>query len=101
MRFIFVIMAIIISQHGDYYQPRQCAQVQYLEPNATRFAELYPRCISSDTGAIADGAVTLVQANINSQRPEEMAAALGLTFGSAAWLALVIHAFLVELYVGE
>lgn len=100
MRFIFVIMAVIISQKGQYYQPRECAQVRFIIQNETLFAEEYPQCLPNAT-IPAPGGITLVHANLTSNQNEEVAAALGTSFGSAAWLALFIHAFLVELYVSS
>ena len=97
MRFIFIIMAVIISKYGNYYQPRECAQVQFIVHDDAQFTKLYPQCTSS-ASPLAPG-VTLVHANISSDRSEEVAAALGVSFGAGAWLGLIIHAFLVELYV--
>ncbi|KAJ8114981.1 hypothetical protein OPT61_g3265 [Boeremia exigua] len=95
MRLIFVIMAAVISKYGDYYQPRECGQIQFLVKSQEELSIRYPECSRN----ASSNALTLVRANFSSSAPEEATVALGISFGSAAWLALTIHAVLVELYI--
>lgn len=94
-----IIMANIISSTGEYYAYRPCVQVDYtLGQNQTR--ALYPACEPFYTGQNPDQFV-LIPARIGTEgtNAATAAAALGETFGAAFWLAFVLHAVGVEIYV--
>jgi hypothetical protein len=56
----------------------------------------YPTC-RNFTESIP--AYVVVNADIITKRPEEIAAILSLGFGTCAWMSLVIHIFAVEWYL--
>lgn len=56
----------------------------------------YPTC-RNFTASIP--AYVIVNADITTQRPEENASILDLSFGPCAWMAAVIHIFAVEWYL--
>jgi hypothetical protein len=60
---------------------------------------MYPDCRSYFNGSNPDQHV-VVRMNFNGQ-PEQLSAALGESFSMAVWLALAIHAAVVEVYVSE
>jgi hypothetical protein len=56
----------------------------------------YPTC-RNFTASIP--AYVVVNADITTGRPEEVGAILELSFGTCAWMAMVIHIFAVEWYL--
>jgi hypothetical protein len=56
----------------------------------------YPTCLNF-TASIP--AYVVVNADITNQRPEEVASILELSFGTCAWMAMVIHIFVIEWYL--
>lgn len=90
-------MATIISATGEYWAVRQCAQVDYtLGENATRAD--YPDCEAFYSGEDPNK-VTLVKASMSGGSAMTAGAALGVSFGPAIWLAFVLHAIGIEVYV--
>jgi hypothetical protein len=89
------ITALIIS--GDeYFSPRPCAQIDYvLGQNQTRAS--FPECNAFYSGETPKKRV-LVPANMNTSAMTA-GATLGLSFGTALWLALAIHAIGIEVYI--
>lgn len=61
---------------------------------------LYPGCESFYNGTNVDQYV-LTKADQNGSNPVEIGTALGISFGTAMWLAFAIHAFGVEIYVSR
>jgi hypothetical protein len=59
---------------------------------------LYPQCTAYVDGSNPQQQ-TVVHVNIQG-RPEEATAALDICFGTSLWMALVIHAVGIEIYVG-
>jgi hypothetical protein len=93
-----IIMASIIGSSNDYFQPRMCAQIDYVLGESDTRAS-YPDCDSFYTGKDLDKQV-LVKANMGDGGSDmEVGASLGLAFGPALWLAFVIHAVGIEIYV--
>lgn len=94
VRFIILIAAVIISTdsgQGSFFQPKVCRELaSYL--NSTVLLQRYPDCKSLD-------AWVLVKPGYTPERPEQVAAAVGLSSGLATWMAFSIHAVCVELYV--
>ena len=91
-----IIMAVIITASGDYYQPRMCAQINYtLGENRTLLD--YPDCQVFYTEEDL-GKQVLVHADMKGSAMTA-GAALGLSFGPALWLALALHAAGIEIYV--
>lgn len=85
--------------HRDYYYAlRPCAQIasDRVLPDAA-IASLWPACRAYLAGHRPDQAV-LVAANYGGT-PIEANVALSVTAGPAGWVALLLHVFLVEVYV--
>lgn len=94
LRLIMIINAKLISSIGGYYRAMPCDQIASLFKDQQSFKATYPQC-SSATGITAGWVA--VPANFSGK--SEVAAVLGLTFGTAGWLALAIHAIGVEIYL--
>lgn len=103
IRPILGITAEVVTLSGAYYQPFSCKVVEYLVVAvgpAFRVAKLYPACEAYMAGEDPE-AWTVVRANMNDdQSPLGAAAALQIGFSTGMVLAFILHAFLVELYVG-
>lgn len=67
--------------------------------NETIVLGLYPECADWYTGNTGRHAAVL--ADLGGGTAATAAAALGMNFGSAMWLALAIHAIGVEIYVSR
>jgi hypothetical protein len=102
LRIIMVISSTIISTNGrgGYYTTRPCAEILFIYAGSREMtSQLYPTCESYFNGSNPEQ-VAIVHADFNGP-PEQVAGAMGETFGMAFWLALAIHAFGVELYVSS
>jgi hypothetical protein len=98
IRLIMYASAAIISGFTSLSTTYPCAQINFtLGKDGT--LSYYPDCIAYYSGTHL-GQRVVVTPNFNSENPIEIAAALGVSFGTAGWLALWIHAILVEVYVG-
>jgi hypothetical protein len=95
LRIIMIIATTIISDIGTYNTVRPCAQLAYISEGLAR---QYHDCTEYFDGSNPN-AVAIVNANLNSPKPGEIGAALGISFGMAIWLSLAIHAIGVEVYV--
>jgi hypothetical protein len=104
LRLIMILSALITSAMGDYYGTMSCSEISFIygvtspsSPAAPRVTSLYPAC----AGANLDSTSTLVvvAASMNNGRPEEIGTSLGVNFGMAMWLALLLHAVGVEIYL--
>jgi hypothetical protein len=79
------------------YTIRPCAQIAFtLGENATM--AVYPQCVDYFNGQIPNLPV-IVTADFASENSMEVSATLGIPFGAAGWLALLIHTFAIECYV--
>lgn len=66
----------------------------------SRFAQMYPACLSNHGRATDLHTISVaVRADIYSTYPEEIGAAIRLALGASAWLSLLLHVFLVEIYL--
>lgn len=92
-RIIMVVSAIVISKFGEYYQIQTCGELLFGISNVGEAIGRYPECASggNDTRII-------VHADING-KSEQVGASLGLSFGMALWLGLVLHIVGVEIYL--
>ncbi|CUA71352.1 hypothetical protein RSOLAG22IIIB_04565 [Rhizoctonia solani] len=94
MRIILIISAKIISAIGQYHVVWSCDEVLYtMDNNSTRLMELFPACSAGplDSTHVAVPAVWTQAVNIGST--------LRLTFGSSLWIAALVHAIGVEIYI--
>lgn len=90
MRIIMILAAMIISRIGNYYIAMPCEQIASMGGDPT----IYPNCAADTHGQ------TAVVANIvNPTAVEQVAASLQTSFGMAGWLAFLMHAVGVEIYL--
>lgn len=81
------------------YTVRTCAQVAFaLGHNDTVVA--YPQCIDYFNGN-APNLPVIVTADFASDNSMELSAALGIPFGAAGWLSLLLHTVAIETYVSR
>ena len=96
LRIIMIISAQIISSAGGFYQAWPCAKISFLyEDDSAGFQNAYPQCFM--TNGTIHGWIA-VKAKFADNSPQ-IATSLGLTFGSAGWLGLVLHIMGVEIYL--
>lgn len=96
-RAIMVLSAAIISTAGGYYQVQSCDKIAYIRNVSTDAISMkYPGC--ANLGAGQDKNIA-VPANMKSGLDEQLAAALGLSFGMALWISLFLHLIGVEIYL--
>ena len=94
-----VIAAAIISDQGSYYSARPCGQLDFIfDGNKTATLSEFPECAPFYSGNNKDE-YALVKADMDGDSGANVAAALGISFGPAIWLAFAIHAIAIEIYV--
>ncbi|KAJ1328237.1 DUF2306 domain-containing protein [Microdochium nivale] len=103
MRPIFILLALAISKFGNFHVALPCHKIEYVlanakvpDPNIT-LAATFPDCTPYMSGA-DPAKMAIVRANLLGSIVERTAV-LNMSFGTATWIALVIHAVLVELYL--
>ena len=108
MRLIMIPSALAISQPAlsrQLYTPISCHQVAWwfeaAPPNASRSAlenlhALYPECARGDTALVP---ARFTPSTAQAGRLDLVQAALNINFGMAIWVALAIHAVVVEWYL--
>jgi hypothetical protein len=91
-----IIAAQIISSIGSFWSVQPCVKIlSVLDNNTTRLGEDFPLC-----QAFLDGnldAQTIVHAEFATA--PGIIASTNESFGAAGWLALLLHAIGVEIYV--
>ncbi|PMD41984.1 hypothetical protein L207DRAFT_485407 [Hyaloscypha variabilis F] len=94
-RLIQLAAAAIISRIPDYYQVQTCGQVasNYGGMPSAMNSSMYPQC-SNATASIP----VVVTADMHGS-PEQMGASLGLSFGMALWMSILLHLVGVEIYL--
>jgi uncharacterized membrane protein len=95
LRIILKASAPIISASGNYFQSQPCKQVEFsyaLYGFGPYTQMLYPQCSDPEAQISA-------KADMNGPGPENMEAALGLSFGMAFWMALFLHMVGPEIYL--
>ncbi|THY71254.1 hypothetical protein D6C94_07795 [Aureobasidium pullulans] len=97
IRIIMIISAQIISMNRNWYTTRPCAQIEFaLGRNDTLAA--YPGCADYFNGKSPDLPV-VVTVDFSSDNAMELSAALAIPFGTAGWLALLLHTIAIEVYL--
>jgi hypothetical protein len=93
-RLIMALSAIVITKIGDYYQIQTCGEVVFGYNSWEKTIQLYPECASriNETNIV-------VLANFNG-KSEQIGASLGVGFGMAVWMSLLLHLVGVEIYLG-
>jgi len=97
MRLILVIATTIIASSG-YQATMPCAKVNYILQSDEALLQRYPACAPFVNGTNPDQ-YTIIDANFNGTDAAQIAAAVNMTAGMALWLAFLIHAVGVEVYV--
>ncbi|CEL58372.1 hypothetical protein RSOLAG1IB_03118 [Rhizoctonia solani AG-1 IB] len=93
-RIIMVISAKVISAIGQYYAVWSCDEILYtIDNNSTRLIEMFPAC--------STGPLELVHVAVSAvwSKPENIGSTLRLTFGPSLWIASLVHAIGVEIYI--
>lgn len=67
--------------------------------SAAAVYKFYPACKPENLNQLTSGGYVAVLANFGSSDSAEVAAALDAFFGMSGWMALLIHAILVEVYL--
>ncbi|KAK3073657.1 hypothetical protein LTR53_004563 [Teratosphaeriaceae sp. CCFEE 6253] len=95
LRLIMIVMAGIISKTGqyfDYYHIMRCEKIIFTA--GLEVANTYAACAANPNG------LAIVRANLSqAQNVVEAAAALEVCFAAAGWLAFIMHAVGVEVYL--
>jgi hypothetical protein len=94
-RVIQLIAALIITRIKDYYQIQTCGEVasDYETIPPPRIAAMYHQCLNATAGT------NIVVNATFSGRPEQVGASLGVGFGMALWMAILLHIVGVEIYL--
>ncbi|GKT90476.1 hypothetical protein Ct61P_08326 [Colletotrichum tofieldiae] len=96
---IISFLAVMITADSGYYQVKQCAVLDFIfRHNQTKVLDLYPGCGGYYSGE-SPGLNVIVHSNYHAHQPAEIAAGFTSVFDAGSWLALAIHAILVELYL--
>jgi hypothetical protein len=94
-----ILATVIISSQGPYYAVWPCAKIEFTLPHPETLATAYPSCAAYANGSDPQG-VSAVKADLGGDTEVNVGAGLGVSFGMALWLAVVIHAIGVEVYLG-
>ncbi|KAK6507887.1 hypothetical protein TWF481_006308 [Arthrobotrys musiformis] len=104
MRFVMLIAATIINNMGSYWMGVSCKELEFgfINGNNTLAAEMefrdrYPDCIDLK-GSILPNRYIAIQ-GLTDGRVEEVSVGYKLGFGMAAWVCLILHAVLAEVYL--
>lgn len=100
MRIILIIAVNVIAPLGDYYATMPCAKVAFTMGSDELTQALYPACAAYFNGTSPDQ-WTMVPADFGGTDVVQIAAALDMTAGMALWLAFLLHAVGIEIYVSR
>jgi hypothetical protein len=100
MRFLNTLILIFLPNvHNTHFIVRSCAVVDHMfGSNATIVEVLYPACEGFYSGAQRETYV-MIRGNSKATRPDHVAANFGITCATSAWVALLLHCLLVEVYL--
>ncbi|KAG9074813.1 hypothetical protein FRC06_010442 [Ceratobasidium sp. 370] len=91
LRIVMIITAKIVAAIDQYHTVWSCGEVEYVLKNATLVAQQYPTCASGVDAFVA------VPARWTTALP--IGSSLRIAFGPAGWIALLVHAIGVEIYI--
>lgn len=97
IRIIQFVAAAIGSISGPRYTTMNCAELDFLLKNTTQLYNDFPACNPINSQFAPDGFVT-VKSSMAAGLPG-VTASIRVNFGMAGWLALVIHAIGIEIYL--
>ena len=99
-----IIQVIAISIQGAWPEAQQygalpCSEALFVYGNNShRLYQDYPACDPANAKFAPDGYI-VAKANINGDNVMQVVAALDLSFGTAGFLAMILHAIGVEIYL--
>lgn len=96
-RIIMVLSAIVISTSGNYNTTMSCSELEFINRNNITANAIYSVC--NGQNITTANSLAIVHADLHSDRSEQVAAGLRITFGMAFWLAIAMHAVGVEVYL--
>lgn len=97
MRPIMISTAPITTALESYYTAMPCGKIAFIQQNSTELMDMYyPEC--NMPGVTADD-LAVVQVKFPFGRAEQVGAGLGIGFGMAIWMALLLHTVGVEVYL--
>ncbi|KAF1914595.1 hypothetical protein BDU57DRAFT_588860 [Ampelomyces quisqualis] len=97
-RIIMILVTIIISKTREYYTVWSFAKIEFTLPSSSMLLLQYPTCSSYVNGS-NPAQVAPVLAKLDGDTGVNAGAALNLSFGTGLWLAVVLHAIGVEIYL--
>lgn len=83
---------------GGYYYAMPCDKIAWLLRSSTYLVSKYPTCAEFVNGTDLN-AHAAVLGSMAGTGPEQAAAILDASFGASLWLALMIHAIGIEIYL--
>ena len=101
LRFVMIIAASIqaVWPAAQRYVAYPCAEMLFAyQNNASQLYNAFPACNPANAQWAPDGYV-VVKGDLNGNSPMTAAAALGLNFGTAGFVAWILHAVGVEIYL--
>ncbi|OTA52938.1 hypothetical protein K449DRAFT_390640 [Hypoxylon sp. EC38] len=98
MRYIMGITMVLASLNGGYYYAEPCDKINFILGSQNETIASYPECASFFSGEDPSRHVA-VHATIFTKDKVKIAASINMVFGTAGWVAIVVHAALVELYL--
>ena len=94
-------MAAILPMTGELSYVMSCAKISYTINYDEMTLARYPSCESYFSGRNPEQYAVVRATLTGAGDPAEAGAILNLCFGAAMWLAFIIHAFAVEVYVSS
>ncbi|KAG8778821.1 hypothetical protein FRC12_024809 [Ceratobasidium sp. 428] len=91
-RLVMLITAQVLSAIGQYHTLWTCDEVQYVLKDPNDLAEQYPGCVNGQAGGFVG-----VPVKWSTALP--IGSALRASFGAALWVAFLIHAVGIEIYI--
>lgn len=97
LRLIMIISTLMISGKG-FYRAMPCKEIEFIYSDKKQqgLETDYPLCFASN--GTTDGWVAVKAQFVGGNIPQ-IGTGLGITFGTAGWLALFMHAVGVEIYL--
>lgn len=92
------LAARIISNYGGYQAAMPCGSIDFILKDESTVVRRYPECAAYYDGS-KPGQYAIVPATMSGPDGAQVAAALNLCAGGSFWLALVLHAVGIEIYV--
>ncbi|KAG9125723.1 hypothetical protein FRC07_006464 [Ceratobasidium sp. 392] len=92
LRLVMIIIAKAVAAIDQYHTVWSCGELQYALNNSTLLAEQYPACSAGLVEAFA-----AVPARWTTG--VSISSSLRIAFGPAGWIALLVHAVGVEIYI--